>query len=212
MHRLARVAVALSALAGVAALALACGTDAVGVDECRQIESARCLQAPNCAAYCTASTTACPIDLAIPVHRDAPTTDIDACVRYYHDACLHGLKTSTLPDTAQLNGCLAAINSGYCPTVIQPETDPACAWLIPPQTPDAGVADTSTADTSTTDTGTTTSTFQCPGGCADYGVNGASCGQAHECDCSAALGNAPISCQLAGSNTQGAIVYCCLAN
>jgi hypothetical protein len=59
--------------ASLAAFALAevsgCGTDAVGVERCRTIELARCDAAKACGT----------ID------------DVEACRRFYHDQCLHGL-------------------------------------------------------------------------------------------------------------------------
>ncbi len=69
-------------LAGGAMLSSACGNDAVGVEACRTIEEARCKRAPQCG-----------VDMSVPVHRDTPSHDVDACIRYYNDACLHGLAT-----------------------------------------------------------------------------------------------------------------------
>ncbi len=120
--------------AGVASAAVvvaACGTDAIGIDTCRQVEEARCRQAPKCSG----------IDLGRPVHRNSPTTDVDACIRYYHDACLHGLATNADPGAVATKACVDAINTGDCDIVIKPwEKAPACAWLTPPATvtPDAG--------------------------------------------------------------------------
>jgi hypothetical protein len=129
-----RIRIALGAALGVAALAFACGTDAIGIDACRQIETARCGQAPACA-----------IDLTNPVHRSSPGTDVDACVRFYHEQCLHGLATTKEPGNVQVKDCVDAINAGDCEVVKRPEIAPACAWLIPPDVaaPDAsdGAAD-----------------------------------------------------------------------
>src|SRR5262249_30599269 len=119
----------LLALAVVAlgAVALgACGTDAVAVDTCRQIESARCKQAPNCPQ----------MSLANPVHIGA---DVDPCIRSYDDACLHGLVAGADPGATALKACLDAINTGDCPTVVAPETNPACGFLNPAPPVDAGV-------------------------------------------------------------------------
>jgi hypothetical protein len=130
---LARVSFAVALALGVAA-AGACGTDAVGVDTCRQIESARCKRAPDCP----------------DIHLDAKPhagDGVDACIRFYDDACQHGLASGTDPGAIKLNACVAAINAGSCTVVEAPESDPACAWLIPPATPDAA-ADTSDADAS----------------------------------------------------------------
>ncbi len=122
----------LSRLAVVAAVALpvavffACGTSAVGVDTCQQIEAARCARAEQCG-----------LSLAQPLHRDP---DVEACVRYYDIACLHGLEIAADPGTAAVQACLSAIQATPidCETVLHPETSPACAWLIPPAV-DAGI-------------------------------------------------------------------------
>src|SRR5262245_32926723 len=115
------------------ATAAGCGTDAVGVEPCRQIEEARCLHGPNCN-----------VDMSKPVHRDAPTTDIDACTRFYRDACLHGLSTPNDPGAVAVKACVDAINTGDCNVVLHPETHPSCAFLVPPPPPpppDAAAAD-----------------------------------------------------------------------
>ncbi|MBV9949176.1 MAG: hypothetical protein JOZ69_20170 [Myxococcales bacterium] len=96
-------------------VASACGTDAVGVDACRKIEEARCERAPDCR-----------IVLVPPYHTSG--TDVDACRRFYDDACLHGLASSD-PGTTATNACVGAIDQGGCDVVAHPESDPACAWL-----------------------------------------------------------------------------------
>lgn len=133
---------ALSAAAFCAcALAAACGNDAVGVETCRQVETARCQQAPHCPN----------INLGTPVHRDSPATDIEACTRYYRDACLHGLETTTDPGSVVAKACVDAISLGDCAVVYHPETHPSCAWLIPPaaavDAAAAAMADAAAADT-----------------------------------------------------------------
>jgi hypothetical protein len=116
---------------GAASIAVACSNDAVGVDACRQVEAARCHNAAAC-------NDAGQFDLGYPVHRGSPTTDVEACIRFYDDACLHGLVTTVEPGTPAVQQCVAAINAS-CNAVINPENDPACAWLIPPAPPpDAG--------------------------------------------------------------------------
>ncbi len=112
----------------------ACGTDAVGVDTCRQIESARCVQAVNCGVD---SGVDGGVDLSQPPHRNSPTTDVASCQRFYDIACLHGLEATADPGAPALAACLKAINTGDCQTVLHPETNPACAFLIPPP-PDGG--------------------------------------------------------------------------
>ncbi len=112
------VLLALAVAAATAPLAAACGTDAVGVDACRQIEDARCQQAPSCN-----------ISLQPPYHQAG--SDVDACIRYYDTACLHGLASGNDPGQTAVNTCVQAIQTGGCAVVEAPETDPACSFLIP---------------------------------------------------------------------------------
>jgi hypothetical protein len=117
-------AVVLAALTQAAA----CGTDAVGVQTCRAIEEARCQQAP-----------ACNISLQPPYRTSG--SDVSACIRFYDEACLHGLANGSDPGTIEATQCVAAIRNNGCAVVLHPETDPSCAWL----SPDASAA-TPTAD------------------------------------------------------------------
>lgn len=83
----------LAAGALLAALAPAsCGTDAVGVDACRTIETARCEAA-----------TACGFTAA----------KVDACTLFYRDQCLHGVENADagVPATKVVDACVAAINA-----------------------------------------------------------------------------------------------------
>jgi hypothetical protein len=69
-----------------------CGTDAKGVDDCRDIEEARCEAAKSCKLL----------------------SDVDGCKRFYRDQCLHGLATAS-PGSNQVKACVAAIrNAGTC--------------------------------------------------------------------------------------------------
>jgi hypothetical protein len=106
---------------------VACNSSAVGVEACKQIEQARCLNAP-----------ACGFPLTPPVSRDGVGHELDACVRYYDDACKHGLASKIDPGPAAVQACVDAINHGSCNVVEAPESDPACAFLIPPVTTDDG--------------------------------------------------------------------------
>ena len=121
----------------------ACGTDAVGVQSCRNIETARCNQA-----------AACNISLTQPLHSGP---DVAACVRYYNDACLHGLASGNDPGAPGVQKCIDAINTGDCVVVANPEKAPndACAFLIPPAPPpvvEAGAdAPDATSDATTSD-------------------------------------------------------------
>ena len=122
---------ALGAL--LVALVGACGTTPVAVDSCRKIESARCQWA-----------NACGISLGTPVRRDDSTNGVDDCIRFYNDACLHGIVSPTDPGPTAADACVAAINQGNCAVVRAPETSPACAWLLVTAAADAAVADSTT--------------------------------------------------------------------
>ncbi len=83
-------------LSGVCAFTLAsaagCGTDAKGIDECREIEQARCSAALSCGTV----------------------SDVPECKRFYRDQCLHGLAVAS-PGTAALKACVATIQAaGSC--------------------------------------------------------------------------------------------------
>ena len=72
--------------------AAGCGTDAKGVDDCRDIEEARCAAAKNCGII----------------------TDVPSCQRYYRDQCLHGLSVAS-PGAAKVKDCVAIIRAaGVC--------------------------------------------------------------------------------------------------
>lgn len=115
--------VAAAAVAGM--VGLACGTDPVGVETCRRIEQVRCESAP-----------ACGIDLGRPVHRgDDPKSAVAACIRYYDDACLHGLAAPEDPGSVKTQACVDAIANGDCEIVKAPEKHPDCAFLVPPPPP-----------------------------------------------------------------------------
>lgn len=142
MFRVAAPLVFVSLAGVLAALALACGTDARGIDTCRRVEEARCKRA-----------TACGVDLGYVRHPGTSEADaIDGCVRYYRDACLHGLVADE-PGETKLQACTSAIASGTCDVVKAPEISPACGWLIPPAaTPAAdAAADTAPAADAATD-------------------------------------------------------------
>jgi hypothetical protein len=104
----------------------------VGVDGCKRIEETRCRLAPMCG-----------ISLEPPVHTSEG--DVEACIRYYDVACLHGLAVAD-PGATAVNACVSAIQSHGCSAVMAPESDPACAFLAPAS--DAG------ADGPSSDSGT----------------------------------------------------------
>jgi hypothetical protein len=69
---------------------MSCGTDAVAVDACRQIETARCNAAPAC----------------------SPGFDVTGCTRFYRDECLVGLANADAGDvTALIQPCIAALQA-----------------------------------------------------------------------------------------------------
>lgn len=135
-----------SALGVALASTQSCGTDAVGVDDCRAIEYARCEAGVSCGLV----------------------EDVDTCKRFFRDHCLHGLSIKEAPDDPVVDGCVAAIHRAAecsqsapaladcpgggpalapgvavtlaCDVVRQPESVEACAFLKPvvaPEPPDA---------------------------------------------------------------------------
>jgi hypothetical protein len=116
--------------------AAGCGTDAKGVDDCREIEQARCAAAQSCGV-----------------------SDVPACQRFYRDQCLHGLAVAS-PGSVKVKACVATIRAaGLCATQVSagdapasgcstvedacaivnnPETSTECAFLMP--NADAGTA------------------------------------------------------------------------
>ena len=127
-----RVFVPLALAIALAPLAAAgCGTSANGVGVCKQIEEARCTRAYN---HCQ-GTDASDISLTPPYYTSGNAEQ--ACIRYYDTACLNGLAVAN-PNSTEVNDCLAAINGGTCAIVETPWNDSRCAWLIPPNTPEAG--------------------------------------------------------------------------
>src|SRR5690348_16724578 len=91
--------------AGVAGV-IACGQSATGVDACQSIEHARCKWIVQC--YADAA------NYGLPTPRSGATnssTPVDDCMRFYDDACLHGLVPNVPPSTDQVGQCVAAINA-----------------------------------------------------------------------------------------------------
>jgi hypothetical protein len=88
---LARLLLAVAFASGPAAFAIAsCGTDAENVEPCRQIEGARCEIAPACAAG----------------------FDVEACTRFYNDACLVGTASTDAGDVSALVApCISALKA-----------------------------------------------------------------------------------------------------
>ncbi len=83
----------LAALALVSLLApTSCGSDAVGVDACRTIETARC----NAATACGFADD-----------------KVQSCTLFYRDQCLDGVENADAgtPVTATIDACVAAVNA-----------------------------------------------------------------------------------------------------
>jgi hypothetical protein len=131
-------AVCVGVTLAFACAVFACGTDPVGVDACRRIETVRCESAPSCARPPDGGVG---LDLSRPVHRgESDTSAVAACIRYYEDACLHGLEVSEDPGNVKTQACVDAIVNGSCDVVLTPEIHPDCAWLVPPAPPPAPAA------------------------------------------------------------------------
>jgi hypothetical protein len=107
LHR-ALAATLLSAVSTFSIVtASGCGTSAVGVDDCRDIEQARCEAGLPCGL----------ID------------DVAACKRYYRDHCLHGLSGPS-EAAASVADCVAVIKAaGTCaeadPNIALVDCDPS---------------------------------------------------------------------------------------
>ncbi len=115
--------------------AAGCDTGAVGVDECREIETARCEAADACGL----------ID------------DLEACKRFYRDHCLHGFPGDDAPSQVKVDRCVGTLKAvetcrrsgtkqladckkpptstttvaNVCDIVREPELADECAFLIP---------------------------------------------------------------------------------
>lgn len=66
-----------------------CTTAAVAIDECREIESARCESSVPCGII------------------DAD--EVEGCKRFYDDQCLHGIQGPLVPTSEQQDQCVALI-------------------------------------------------------------------------------------------------------
>jgi uncharacterized membrane protein YgcG len=159
--------------------AAGCGTDAKGVDDCRDIEDARCAAAKNCGIV----------------------SDVGACQNFYRDQCLHGLAVNP-PGSAAIKECVATIQAAgtcalqgtdtalgdctnqpvsmlttattACQIVTNPEKTQECSFLQP-NALDAGSADSGGSDGSSGDAGSRGSGGSGgSGGSTDSGTAGAS--------------------------------------
>jgi hypothetical protein len=122
------LAIPLAVAPLVALVGVGCGSGAIDVQACQQIETARCNQAYKCPA----------VDLEPPYSTSG--TDVQACIRFYQTACLHGL-TESPPTGTSVSACVDAINEAggdaACSIIEEPWTVDECAWLNPPAVPEA---------------------------------------------------------------------------
>jgi hypothetical protein len=157
-------------------LAPGCGTDAVGIEACRQVERARCDVAPRCSGY-----------------EGSPAIETDEQVRncrdFYRDHCLLGLEnTEDVPGQGEIDACVEAIqktaacrspqkstmaecgvalrdgedtSAEPCGILQEPHRLNACRWLDakkPAGEGGGGGASAATSTATTTDAATTTTT------------------------------------------------------
>jgi hypothetical protein len=91
--RTAAAAVLSSVSCFLVASASGCGSDAVGVNACRDIERVRCETGKHCGFV----------------------DDVEQCKRFYRDQCLHGLRSGKEPGDIALKECIDAIKlAGTC--------------------------------------------------------------------------------------------------
>ncbi|WP_437728774.1 hypothetical protein [Sorangium sp. So ce861] len=97
------VAAVLLGLGAVTLATQSCGTSAVGVDACRRIETARCEAAAACPAWVGSA--------------DADE-QVDACVEFAWDQCLHGIANAGTeddpapdPTESQIKACVDAVGA-----------------------------------------------------------------------------------------------------
>jgi hypothetical protein len=117
-------ALAVGAVLPIGWLLPSCGTDAVGVDVCRQIETARCSALLSC-----------------PVAQGGFTKpeEVDACTLFYRDQCLHGIQSTTVPTDAQSTTCVSAVKAAAVCAKAGAATLEGCAGaaLVPTADPKA---------------------------------------------------------------------------
>lgn len=147
---------ALAVVAGLSVSAVGCKTTPVSPDGCKAIEEARCRTIVGCPSF--------------------ENLDVDSCIRFYDDQCLHGFSSDTDPGDPQVNNCVKNIEAWGadktkqdeclktamgtdaqtclnaravdCNNLQHPETTLACAFLVPAVV-DAGTDSTDDADAAT---------------------------------------------------------------
>jgi hypothetical protein len=85
-----------------------CGSDAVGVDSCRAIETARCEAAAACGFT---------------------EPQVQSCTLFYRDECLHGVENADAgePASTSTDACVAAINAAAACAKAGAKTISGCA-------------------------------------------------------------------------------------
>ncbi len=137
-----RLLYSLASVALLGTIVWACKSSAVGVDTCKQIENALCARAPSCGVDIGSSST--------PKH-SSELTSVAACQQFYALECLHGLETTSVPSSTEVQDCIGAINTQAegCDgglLITSPQTaalNGVCSWLAPPAAPvvvDSGLA------------------------------------------------------------------------
>src|SRR5690606_54140 len=77
------------------ALSTNCENRAIAISSCRDIEYARCQAGTSCGLI--------------------EEEDVDECIRFYRDQCLHGINGPRAPSKSDENECVAAIEAaGEC--------------------------------------------------------------------------------------------------
>lgn len=116
-------ALVATGVASALLIAPGCGTDARGIDDCRNIEQARCAAAANCGG---------------PNGTGRVVVDVDSCQRFYRDQCLHGTTTAS-PGAPEVDACVRAIRAAGecaaaeadCVAPLNPES--ACEKILSPE-------------------------------------------------------------------------------
>lgn len=168
----------------VAVAPTSCNSKAVGIDECRRIEYARCEAAVHC-----------------PENFDVD--DVAACKRFYRDQCLHGLDRAKTPDKTDVTACVEVIDrlgscakkngedslvtecsevsstlskvDTVCELLKRPEAAPECAFITKADTSDSDDGSGGEAGSSGSGRdsgGTTSTTATAKGGTAGNGTGG----------------------------------------
>jgi len=134
-------------------MAFGCSTNAIGVEDCRDIEFARCEAGHACGFV----------------------QDVEDCKRFYRDHCLHGLRLEDEPSAAAVQSCVRSLTAvaacgpetalAACPgvttsasvlplacdTVRAPEDIAECGFLVPSAPPVVPVLDSGSDAASSSD-------------------------------------------------------------